>query len=95
VMQAFTLSQRAIRDLDGIRDFTIETWGVEQAQKYVTDIRLEIQKQAINPSLRRPCDDIRKGYFRANSHAIFFRPSVHGIRVIRILHQSMDFKRRV
>lgn len=43
------------------------------------------------------CDYIRQGYFKltVGSHLAFFRDAPCGIEVVRILHQSMDFDRRL
>lgn len=38
-MSRVTFSPAAIADIDGIWDYTAETWGVDQAEHYTDDIR--------------------------------------------------------
>ncbi|TAP37347.1 type II toxin-antitoxin system RelE/ParE family toxin [Alteromonas sp. KUL49] len=48
-------------------------------------------------ALAAPRDDIKKGCFSSivSKHTIIFRKFEYGIRVIRVLHQSMDFARHI
>lgn len=94
-MSRFILSPRAQADLDGIWDYTVETWGVDQAERYVRLIAEAINVIAASPVRGKRCAHIREGYrkYPAGSHVLFYRPTGEGIDVVRILHQQMDFDR--
>jgi toxin ParE1/3/4 len=92
-MSGYILSPRAIRDLDSIWDYTEETWGIEQAERYVRDVRTACEGLASGRKQGRPAEDVRPGYRKlaAGSHFLFYRTLPDGvIDIIRILHQSMD-----
>jgi len=86
------LTPAAQQDLSSIWDFTQESWDVRQAETYVTEIRVAIERIASNPHRGRSCDEIREGYRRyaIGSHVVFYVAHREGIDVIRILHQRMD-----
>lgn len=96
-MSQVVLSPKAKSDLGGIWDYTLEKWGVEQAEKYVRELWEEIKRQARDHSTSTGISDVRPGYRkkRSGSHVIFFRLIEDGIDVIRILHQRMDFDRHL
>jgi toxin ParE1/3/4 len=91
-MGRFVLRPRAVSDLDGIWEYSVEHWGVEQAKRYTNDIRAIIEKVAENPKLGWSCGG---GHFKVltGSHAIIYRLLDDGIGVERILHQRMDMPR--
>jgi len=94
-MSQVVLSPKAKSDLSGIWDYTLEEWGVEQAEKYVRELWAALQSQSRDHSTSTNISDVRAGYrkIRYGSHVIFFRFVDGGIDVIRILHQRMDFER--
>lgn len=91
-MSPFRLSPAARRDLSSIWDHTQEKWGTHQAETYVTEIRVAVERIAASPDRGRTCDDIRSGYRRyaIGSHLVFYIETGGGVDVIRILHQRMD-----
>lgn len=93
----FRLRPKAIADLDSIWNYTVETWGEEQAERYLRMLNDCFNNIANDPERGRPCDEIREGYLkiRAGRHMIFFRKELFGIDIIRILHQSMDVDRHL
>jgi toxin ParE1/3/4 len=96
-MSRYSLSPRAESDLEEIWDFTVRTWGEEQAEDYIRLLVRAIETVAESPRRGRPCNEVRRGYRRylAGSHIIFFRKVKTGIDVIRILHGAMDFERHL
>jgi toxin ParE1/3/4 len=88
----YRLTPAAQHDLSAIWDFTEDRWGVRQAEVYVTEIRVAIERIADDPRRGRACDEIREGYSRYSigSHLLFYVASADGVDVIRILHQRMD-----
>jgi toxin ParE1/3/4 len=96
-MSHYTLSPRAEADLGEIWDFTVKTWGEQQAEDYIRLLVGAIEAVADNPRRGRPCDEVRKGYHKylAGSHVIIFRKIKSGIDVVRVLHAHMDFEQHL
>ncbi|MSP77141.1 MAG: type II toxin-antitoxin system RelE/ParE family toxin [Rhodospirillaceae bacterium] len=96
-MARFVLSPRAQADIDEIWNYTVERWGVEQAELYVRQLGSAVEAIAQDPKRGRPCDEIRKGYRRypSGSHVVFYRVMTKEVIVVRVLHQRMDFNRHV
>ena len=91
-MKAYRLTPAAQRDLSEIWDFTEEHWDLDQAEKYIAEIRAAIERVAVDPDRGRACDDIREGYRRygIGSHLVFFVGTADTVDIVRILHQRMD-----
>lgn len=91
-----TFSPAAVADIGAIWDYTAETWGVGQADRYVDDIRRACVGLADGERMGRRVD-VLDGYlsFPVGRHLIFFRQLETGIVVIRVLHQSMDVERHL
>ncbi|HQN50658.1 MAG TPA: type II toxin-antitoxin system RelE/ParE family toxin [Phenylobacterium sp.] len=89
---SYVLTPRAQSDIEDIWDFTVERWGVAQAERYVRQLQPTLEGVAARPRQGRACDDIRPGYFKigSGSHLVFYRLTSDGIEIVRILHQSMD-----
>ncbi len=96
-MSQIVLSPQAKSDLSEIWDYTLERWGVEQAEKYVRELWAIIQSQAVDGTMSTDVSDVRQGYrkIRSGCHVVFFKTTADGIDVIRILHQRMDFDRHL
>lgn len=90
-MNQVTYSPKAQQDISDIWDYTAETWGVEQADRYVDGID-DASTLLANGKRQGREVDIRAGYLKyaVGKHFVFFRAVDTGIEVIRILHQSMD-----
>lgn len=82
-----------------IWDYTADTWGTRQADKYVRDLVKAIHEAAAKRRLWRPLvDDELKGihFFRHAHHYVFFRDLGGGdIGVISVLHENMDLPNRL
>ena len=91
------LSPSAIRDLQGISDYTHRTWGAEQEERYLKGLWEKLSEILSSPDSCRLRDDLAKGCrsTRYEKHVIFF--TIHGnqLQIIRILHGSMDFQRHL
>lgn len=90
-MPAYRLSRLARLDLIEIADYTVDTWGLEQADRYVDGLGGCFERLARTPGIGRPCDRIRRGYRRMEyeMHVVIYRVDKDGIFVSRILHQRM------
>jgi toxin ParE1/3/4 len=88
---AFHFSRRAEADLLEIGSYTLQTWGVDQAIRYIDQLEACCQRLANNPESRRSCDDVRRGLRRMEQgkHVIFYRQQDAEVLISRILHQRM------
>ena len=87
-------SPAALEDIENIWDYTVETWGIDQAERYTDAIRDACFALATGEKQGRNAFEIREGYFKhaTGRHLIFFIKTGEGLAVIRVLHQSMDFE---
>jgi len=100
------LAETAQQDLDSIYIWTYEHFGPTQAEHYrrvilntLKDLRegphvIGATSHAELPSHLRVLHVARKGR-RGRHYAVFDAPATGGIRVVRILHDSMDMRRHV
>ena len=97
-MTSYELSPRARADLSEIWDYTAETWGAEQADRYVRQIAATCADLATGRKQGRSIEDIRAGYLKcaAGAHVLFYRVSRVGtIEVMRVFHRRMDAGRHL
>lgn len=94
-MSRYVLSPRAQTDLEEIWDYTVRTWGVDQAEDYTRLLQRAIETVAYDPRKGGSCDEVRAGYrkYPAGSHMLLYRNVDFGIDIVRILHSRMDFER--
>ena len=73
----FRLSKKALEDIDKIWLYSVETWSVEQADRYFNSIFDEIEFLSKNPFSGKDYGHLRKNYrcSRVQSHLIFYRIS--------------------
>ena len=96
-MAIFKVSVKANQDLLEIGAYTQNKWGVAQRNKYLDALNDCFKALADNPGLAHSCDDIRSGYraYFIGKHVIFYRNYQYGIRIVRILHQKMHYKKHL
>ena len=98
-MAKIRLSRKAIADLDGIWDYTAQTWSEEQAVIYYRQISSAIRGLNHLPVfLERSYDVIKPGLFgfKVGHHILFYKKEKDGsISVDRILHEKMDYQRHL
>ena len=96
-MANYILSKKAQDDLRKIWYYTVDTWSEKQADMYFHNLFHALDSIANAPSsVGRSYEDVRAGYrgLRSGRHIIFFRILKNGkARIIRILHERMDFER--
>ena len=92
--RTYIISKKAVSDLEAIWLYTVETWSVEQADRYYNLIFDEIAYICQNANAGKSMEHIRKGYRAAKvkSHLIFYKMSDNIIEVVRILHERMDIE---
>ncbi|MFL1781438.1 Type II toxin-antitoxin system RelE/ParE family toxin [Candidatus Hepatincolaceae symbiont of Richtersius coronifer] len=87
------ISQSAKRDLEGIWNYTYDTFGVKQANKYYLELEEGFTTLSMHPHIGISCDYIEIGYrkYFINNHVIFYRiQEVDTIKIIRVLNKNMD-----
>jgi len=96
-MAAYSLSAKAAADLDGIYEYTILQFGLEQARAYLVGLHERFEMLAEQPDLGRNVEelapDLRRSEYRL--HVVFYLPKTGGVRIVRVLHEGMDVKRHL
>jgi len=96
---SYDLSNKARSDLHDIWLYTLKKWSLEQADNYLNLLYEEIEHLSLKPILGIDRSQYRAGYksFQVKSHVIFFREhsTEADIEVVRVLHKSMDFEKRL
>ena len=89
---AYALRELAVADLEAIWVYTVEQWGVEQAERYLKSLFACFEDLAENPQLGRQRNEVKAGYrsFPQGRHVVFYVVAPAGIEVIGIAHQSPD-----
>jgi len=93
-MLELKLSPKAIIDLEEIYEYTLGTWGLNQAEKYQDELYLCMISISENPMLGS-IYYFKSGNYRkinANRHIIFFRKTKKECLIVRILHERMDLQ---
>ena len=96
-MAKYELTNKAVGDLTGIWEYTIEKWSEQQADKYYNLLLDSFQDIANNPELGKNYDGIINDLvgLKTNRHIIFYRKRIdQPIEITRILHGQMDLKNR-
>jgi len=96
-MAVYSLSAKAATDLEGIYEYTIREFGLEQARTYLLGLHKRFEMLAAQPELGRSAaelaPDLRRSEYQ--SHVAFNVPKAGGVRIIRVMHESMDVKRHL
>ncbi|WP_370690550.1 type II toxin-antitoxin system RelE/ParE family toxin [Algoriphagus sp.] len=93
-MASFRLSLKAEEDLTEIYTYGILQFGYPQAEKYTTGLEETLLNLAQFPYLGKESNFLYRGLreFIYKSHLIFYLIEEEGILIVRILHQSRDYK---
>jgi len=93
----YRISESAIKDLDGIWEYTFLNWSKEQADRYHRLIMNEIEFVSENTTSGKSMEHVNEGYLvvYVKSHMIFFMRNKGIVEIIRILHQKMDIESKL
>lgn len=97
-MADYVISERALRDLKEIADYTENNWSEAQAERYIRMMFNEFARLADNPLVGRSYDDCRAGLrgYSCGKHVVLYRVlSKTKVRIVRILHTKMDFSKHI
>ena len=88
----YRLRALAQADLESIWLYTREEWGVTQADAYLEALIQRFDWLVKNPTLGKPRDDIKQGYFcfPEGMHLVFYILKNNQVEIIGIPHQQMD-----
>jgi toxin ParE1/3/4 len=97
-MADYILSERARKDLREIGDYTAEKWSEQQAERYIRMLIAECRELPRHALAGRSYSQWRPGLrgYSCGKHVIFYRLiSQNKVRIVRILHEKMDFPRHL
>ncbi|WP_420589781.1 type II toxin-antitoxin system RelE/ParE family toxin [Bacterioplanoides sp.] len=85
---------KAEEDLVNIWLYSMEHWGVVQADQYLDQLNTALTSISINPEIGIDCSELRAGYrkLHVREHYIFYRLNRDFISVIRILGDEMNYQ---
>jgi toxin ParE1/3/4 len=89
---AYKLTADAERDFEGIYRYSIDTFGMVQANSYALDLIEVFEILATNPFAGRDVKIIAPDArcFIHASHSIYYEIEGEVVMILRILHQSQD-----
>lgn len=87
----FFVHQKADEDLEGIFDFSVETFGFVRAARYMKDIEAMFKQLASSPNKGKTFDAQLPNclHKRIESHFIYYEVCDNGIEIYRVLHKRM------
>jgi len=96
-MAVYSLSSKAAADLSRIYEYSILNFGLKQAREYLTGLHERFETLAESPMQGRSASELSPDLRRLEyeSHVVFYVPMAKGVRIVRVLHQSMDMKRHL
>lgn len=96
-MKRLDLTEIARADLASIRRYSTRTWGPDRTTQYMDALRDTMKGLVRGAVITRARDDLRPGVLMAGSgrHSIFFEANESRILVVRVLHDSMDYRRHL
>lgn len=97
-MAKYVLTNKAVEDLTGIWEYTMEKWSEQQADKYFKLLLGSCQDISNNPELGKNYYGITKDLYglKTNRHIVFYRKRINQpVEITRILHERMDLKNRL
>ena len=90
-MSGYRVSRLARLDLIEIADYTLDRWGLRQAERYLDGLEDCFERLVQTPQMGRACDQIRPGYRRIEQgkHVVIYREDRDCVFICRILHERM------
>ena len=93
----FRVRPKAEKDLENIYEYSYQEFGSARADQYIRDLDAAFHMLADEPSLGSDYGHVRPDLmaYRVVSHVVFFKSSVYGVTILRVLHKSMDYGRHL
>ncbi len=96
-MGVYKLSAKCDEDMVSIYEYGIEEFGLGQSKKYLMDLHDSFQTLAnssfIGSDASELIPELRR--FTYHSHMIFYFSTEYGVLILRVLHQSMDYRKHL
>jgi toxin ParE1/3/4 len=92
-MSGYYFTNKAVRDLTQIWEYSSATWSEDQAEKYYKEIIKICKKIVANPLIGKKYFGIMPGLYgrRVNRHIVFYRNiDPKTVEITRIIHEIMD-----
>jgi len=91
-MASYQLTEDAEADVDGIYEYSILHFGLQQARDYVNGLHGCFGNLADSPRLGRDYSHVKANArrFEYQSHSVYYTITSDGILVLRVLGASMD-----
>lgn len=96
-MPQFKVSAKAKQDLFDIGVYTQNKFGIKKRRLYLNDIADKFTLLANKPDIGIDRRSLRRGCYSIliQKHIVFYKKYKYGIRIIRVLHQSMEFDKHL
>ena len=97
-MANYILTNKAVKDLSRIWNYSYEVWSENQADKYYNLIIDACRRIAESPAIGKNYREISSEIWglRIGKHIIFYKAvKPEEIEVVRILHERMDLRSRL
>lgn len=96
-MGYLALSRRALLDLDDIERFSVETWGHDVAEQYMTTIEQALELLKEQSGLLRAKPDVSESFvfYRVRRHFLVCALGGQNVFVLAVFHGSMDLPDRI
>ncbi len=94
-MKNLIIRPAAENDLISIWQYTFETWGVRQADRYIGDLSAAFKEVAAGRLIAKSASHVRAGYrqVKVGRHVVFLQDLSDRIEVVRVLHERVDARR--
>ncbi len=91
------LSRRAQADLDDIRDYSVERFGLTRAIAYLDGVEQAFRLILRHPEIGSLNSDLGEAVRSTPSgeHRVFYTSEADDILILRILHKHMDVSRHL
>ena len=97
-MAKYILTNKAVKDLSDIWNYTFDNWSEKQADKYYQMLIENCKEISERPNIGKNYEGVVNRLFghRSGRHIIFYRIlNSSEIEITRILHEQMDLKNRI
>ncbi|MFB1002709.1 MAG: type II toxin-antitoxin system RelE/ParE family toxin [Bacteroidia bacterium] len=96
-MAVYKFSLKAEEDISDIFEYSIETFGIAQAEKYYQALTECLDRLVQFPNLGRDSTELHQGLklFYFQSHSIYYSLDKHDLIIVRIISNHMDAARHV
>ncbi|TWU44911.1 Toxin ParE [Novipirellula aureliae] len=91
------LTERALRDIAQIEQYSIEQFGKATAKRYLSDLEAAIHRLAEHPGLLTQTTDFHPSlhFYRSGRHVLVCDRQADGIVILTLLHATMDIPERL